>query len=90
MEGALPLPQLATDTGATDPRGPWSGKMISPIIAPQAGGPAGTALRRQGRAVARAAGPRHHRPRLRHETHNEPEAQAVIGDTIAWIDRALR
>jgi len=28
-------------------------------------------------------------PRLRHEMHNEPEAQAVIGDTIAWIERSL-
>lgn len=26
---------------------------------------------------------------LRHEMHNEPEADAVIGDTIAWIERAL-
>jgi alpha-beta hydrolase superfamily lysophospholipase len=22
---------------------------------------------------------------LRHEMHNEPEAEAVIGDTLAWI-----
>ncbi len=29
-------------------------------------------------------------PRLRHEMHNEPEADAVIGDTIAWIESALR
>jgi len=29
-------------------------------------------------------------PHLRHEMHNEPEADVVIGDTIAWIDRALR
>lgn len=28
-------------------------------------------------------------PGLRHETHNEPEGPAVIGDTIAWIDRSL-
>jgi len=28
-------------------------------------------------------------PGLRHEMHNEPEADAVIGDTIAWIERAL-
>ena len=29
-------------------------------------------------------------PQLRHEMHNEPEADAVIGDTIAWIETALR
>ena len=28
-------------------------------------------------------------PRLRHEMHNEPEADAVIGDTIAWLERSL-
>lgn len=28
-------------------------------------------------------------PGLRHETHNEPEAEAVIGDTIAWTTRSL-
>jgi len=28
-------------------------------------------------------------PGLRHETHNEPEADAVIGDTIAWTKRSL-
>jgi alpha-beta hydrolase superfamily lysophospholipase len=28
-------------------------------------------------------------PGLRHEMHNEPEKDAVIGDTIAWIDRSL-
>ncbi len=28
-------------------------------------------------------------PGLRHETHNEPEAAAVIGDTIAWIESAI-
>ena len=28
-------------------------------------------------------------PGLRHEMHNEPEAEAVIGDTIAWIERAV-
>jgi acylglycerol lipase len=28
-------------------------------------------------------------PGLRHETHNEPEADAVIGDTIAWTRRSL-
>jgi alpha-beta hydrolase superfamily lysophospholipase len=26
---------------------------------------------------------------LRHEMHNEPESAAVIGDTIAWIERSL-
>jgi len=26
---------------------------------------------------------------LRHEMHNEPEADAVIGDTIAWIEASL-
>jgi hypothetical protein len=40
-------------------------------------GPAGRALRRQGRTVARAAGPRHHRPRLRHEAHRGGLASAV-------------
>ena len=29
-------------------------------------------------------------PRLRHEMHNEPEAPAVIGDTIAWLERVPR
>ncbi|MDP9281433.1 MAG: lysophospholipase [Chloroflexota bacterium] len=28
-------------------------------------------------------------PRLRHEMHNEPEAAAVIGDTMAWLERSL-
>ncbi len=28
-------------------------------------------------------------PGLRHETHNEPEAHAVIGDTVAWIRDSL-
>jgi alpha-beta hydrolase superfamily lysophospholipase len=28
-------------------------------------------------------------PGLRHEMHNEPEAAAVIDDTIRWIDGAL-
>jgi acylglycerol lipase len=28
-------------------------------------------------------------PRLRHEMHNEPEASAVIGDTLAWIQSAV-
>ena len=42
-------------------------------------GPAGTALRRQGRSVARAEGPRHHRPRLRHETRRRGEASAASG-----------
>jgi hypothetical protein len=40
-------------------------------------GPAGTALRRQGRAVARAAGPRHHCPRLRHKRHRRGAASAA-------------
>src|SRR5262249_33966340 len=42
-------------------------------------GPAGTALRRQGRAVAWAEGPRHHRPRLRHEAHRRGETSAASG-----------
>ena len=29
-------------------------------------------------------------PGLRHEMHNEPEASAVIGDTILWLERSLR
>jgi acylglycerol lipase len=29
-------------------------------------------------------------PQLRHEMHNEPEASAVIGDTILWLERSLR
>jgi hypothetical protein len=37
----------------------------------------GTALRRQGRSVARAAGPRHRRPRLRHRTHRRGDASAA-------------
>ncbi len=28
-------------------------------------------------------------PGLRHEMHHEPEGAAVVGDTIAWIDRSL-
>jgi hypothetical protein len=46
-------------------------------VAPQASGPAGTALRRQGRSVARAAGPRHRRPRLRHRTRRRGAASAA-------------
>jgi hypothetical protein len=38
---------------------------------------AGTALRRQGRAVARAKSPRHRRPRLRHRTHRRGAASAA-------------
>jgi hypothetical protein len=37
----------------------------------------GTALRQQGRAVARAAGPRHRRPRLRHRTRRRGAASAA-------------
>jgi acylglycerol lipase len=29
-------------------------------------------------------------PTLRHEMHNEPEAAAVIGDTIRWIERSIQ
>jgi hypothetical protein len=39
--------------------------------------PVSTALRRQGRVVARAAGPRHHRPRLRHEARRRGAASAA-------------
>jgi len=28
-------------------------------------------------------------PGLRHEMHNEPESEAVIGDTLAWIERSI-
>ena len=44
-------------------------------------GPVSTALRRQGRLVARAAGPRHHRPRLRHRTHRRGPASAASRPT---------
>jgi len=40
-------------------------------------GIAGTALRRQGRSVVRAAGPRHRRPRLRHRIHRRGAASAA-------------
>jgi len=40
-------------------------------------GPAGTALRRQGRSVAWAEGPRHRRPRLRHRTRHRGAASAA-------------
>ena len=40
--------------------------------------PACPALRRQGRSVARAAGPRHHRPWLRHEAHRRGAASAAF------------
>ena len=33
---------------------------------------------------------RHIYASLRHEMHNEPEAEAVIGDTLAWIMAVLR
>jgi len=33
---------------------------------------------------------RHVYPGLRHEMHNEPEAEAVIGDTLAWILAVVR
>ena len=39
--------------------------------------PVSTALRRQGRVVAWAEGPRHHRPRLRHEAHRRGAASAA-------------
>ena len=41
--------------------------------------PVSTALRRQGRSVARAEGRRHRRPRLRHEAHRRGEASAASG-----------
>jgi len=41
--------------------------------------PVCSALRRQGRAVARAEGPRHRRPRLRHEAHRRGAAYAASG-----------
>jgi len=41
-------------------------------------GPAGTA-RRRGRAVARSEGPRHHRPRWRHEAHRRGAASTASG-----------
>jgi len=40
-------------------------------------GAAGTALRRQGRVVAQAAGPRHRRPRLRHRPYRRGEASVA-------------
>ena len=40
-------------------------------------GPAGTARRWQGRLVARAEGPRHHRPRLRHRTRRRGAVSAA-------------
>ncbi|HSX79204.1 MAG TPA: hypothetical protein VLQ80_11630, partial [Candidatus Saccharimonadia bacterium] len=40
-------------------------------------GPVCTALRRQGRAVARAKSPRHRRLRLRHEIHRRGNASAA-------------
>jgi hypothetical protein len=40
-------------------------------------GPVCTALMRQGRSVARAAGPRHHRPWLRHRTRRRDAASAA-------------
>ena len=40
-------------------------------------GIAGTALRRQGRSVARAKSPRHRRPRLRHRTRRRGAASAA-------------
>jgi hypothetical protein len=40
-------------------------------------GPVCTALMRQGRSVARAKGPRHHRPRLRHRTRRRGDASAA-------------
>jgi hypothetical protein len=44
-------------------------------------GPAGTALRRQGRSVAWAEGPRHRRPRLRHRTRRRGAASAASRPT---------
>src|SRR5215475_3141123 len=50
-------------------------------------GIAGTALRRQGRSVARAAGPRHRRPRLRHRIHRRGEASAASNPTNSRMSR---
>ena len=50
-------------------------------------GPAGITLRRQGRAVARAVGPRHHRPRLRHEAHRRGPASAASNPTSSRMSR---
>ena len=72
--------------GLPSPALPAAGERGGPGLAP--GGPrtSGRAavsrpvsmtLRRQGRAVARARGPRHHRPRLRHEAHRRGAASAA-------------
>jgi len=59
------------------------GRGLRPSGVPETSGraavsrPVSTALRRQGRVVARAAGPRHHRPRLRHERHRRGAASAA-------------
>jgi len=29
-------------------------------------------------------------PDLRHESHNEPEGEAVVGDVIAWLRSVLQ
>jgi hypothetical protein len=44
---------------------------------PEASDSAGTALRSQSRVVARATGPRHRRPRLRHKAHRRGTASAA-------------
>jgi hypothetical protein len=59
------------------------GRGLCPSGVPETSGraavsrPVSTALRRQGRVVARAVGPCHHRPRLRHEVHRRGAASAA-------------
>jgi hypothetical protein len=73
----LPSPALSAAGGALLRNGSrTSGVPATPGRA-AVSGPACTALMRQGRSVARAAGPRHRRPRLRHETHRRGHASAA-------------
>ena len=61
-------------------RRPWLAPERCPrdtLAVPPSADRSATALRRQGRSVARAAGPRHHRPRLRHEAHRRGDASAA-------------
>ena len=53
------------------------GTALAGCCQPLAQRAAGTALRRQGRAVARAESPRHHRPWLHHEIHRRGDAAAA-------------
>ncbi len=73
----LPSPALSAAGGALSRNGSRTNGFPGTPGRAGVSEPACTALMRQGRSVARAAGPRHRRPRLRHDTHRRGDASAA-------------